>query len=127
MSELIQQNILIPTIYCWEDDDKGKLVAAFKWEGQVWGLSYEKNTNVARKNMDWKYLKDQVKETLDILVHHGKKAFDSQGNIDPIKVMDQEAIRHKYDKLWANKVIAFNKVVKFKTITQKEAYTLKLL
>jgi len=123
----IETSIIIPNIYCWEDDMSGKLVAAFRWKGEVWGLSYDRVENVARRNMDWKYLKDSLKETLDILVHHGKKAFDSHGNIDAQKVMDEEAIRDKYDKIWQNRVIAFNKVVKFKMITKEEAFKLNLI
>ena len=68
-----------------------------------------------------------VKESLDVLVHHGKKVLDSTGQIDPRLVNDEEAIRYKFDQHWPKKVAAFNQLVRIAPITKKKAIKLKLL
>ena len=72
-------------------------------------------------------INQQMKDTLDILIHHGKKVLDSFGNIDPRLVNDYEAQRDAYDKKWGARVLAFKKVVKIKEITRAQAEVLKLV
>ena len=72
-------------------------------------------------------LEGKLRETLDVIVHHGKQVLDGDGNIDGQLVQDQEAIRHFHDKLWSDRVTAFNKVVLIKDITREEALKMKLL
>ena len=126
-----EMRIVIPPIYYWEDVVLGqstKMTMAFKILGSVYGLSYPiEEDNAVKINIARKKLFNTVKESLDVLVHHGKKVLDSFGNINPRLVNDEEAIRYKFDQLWNKRVVAFNKLVRIKPITRKEALKLGLL
>ena len=126
-----EMKIVIPSIYYWEDVVLGqstKMTMAFKILGSVYGLSYPiEEDNAVKINIARKKLFNTVKESLDVLVHHGKKVLDSFGNINPRLVNDEEAIRYKFDQLWNKRVVAFNKLVRIKPITRKEALKLGLL
>jgi hypothetical protein len=126
-----QMKVAIPPIYYWEDVEDGKSVMmtmAFRWNGQNWGLAYPIETeNSVTISMQRKRLFHHVKETLDILVHHGTAVLDNRGSIDPRLVNDQEALRWRHDKFWGQKVAAFNKLVRIAPITKKRAIELRLL
>ena len=128
----IAKAIQIPPIYYWEDIENGvsgKMTMAFQWQGLSFGMSYEiEDDNFVKKEMMRKRLFGVVKESLDVLVHHGSKVLDwSTKNIDSVKVNEQEAIRFVYDPLWAKRVAAFNKLVRIAPITKKKAIKLGLL
>lgn len=124
-------NVQIPPLYYWEDVYDGKSVKmtmAFKIHGLTFGMSYPiEDTNVVRIDILRKKLFGVVKESLDVLVHHGKRVLDAGGNIDPRLVNDEEAIRYKFDRHWDKKVAAFNKLVLIVPITQEKAVKLGLL
>lgn len=122
-----EQQVFVPTIYCWENDAGGVMTAAFKWEGQFYGLSYELAENLVRRRMDKQHLIANVKATLDTLVHHGKRVLDSTGNINPRLVNDEEANRFWLDRLWRKKVAAFQRVVLVKDISADAAKKLGYL
>jgi len=126
-----QFKVVIPPIYYWEDVDNGKSVMmtmAFKWRGINYGMSFPiEGDNFVRISMDRKKLFQIVKETLDVLVHHGESVLDQYGQIDPRLVNDQEAIRWKYDSNWDKKVAAFNQLVRIKPITKRDAIKFGLL
>ena len=123
--------IQIPPIYYWEDVVDGQSVMmtmAFKIHGGLFGMSYPiEDQNVVKINILRKKLFAVVKESLDVLVHHGKKVLDSFGNIDPRLVNEEEAIRYRLDQYWDKKVAAFNKLVRVAPITKKKAVKLGLL
>lgn len=126
MSKL-RARIFVPTIYYWEDKEEGLITAAFRWKGQNFGMSFPYDENfVRRNNFDRKKLLHRVRETLDVLVHHGKKILDKDGSINPQKVNDAEAERFRYDKLWPQKVAAFEKAVLVKNISKEQAVKLQL-
>lgn len=83
--------------------------------------------NFVKIDMQRKKLFNVVKESLDVLLHHGTQILDMTGNIDPNLVHEQEAIRWKHDQYWHKKVAAFNKLVRIKPITSAEAIKLGLL
>lgn len=127
-----QVRVTIPPIYYWEDVHNGKsflMTMAFKWKGQNWGESYpiEDEDDDAIISKHRQMLFGRVKETLDVLLHHGTKVLDSHGNIDPRLVNDEEAIRWKHDPHWQQKVAAFNKLVRIAPITRDRAVQLKLV
>ena len=127
-----QMSVQIPPIYYWEDvDEKGvsyMMTMAFRMFGMNFGQSYPlEDTNVVKIDILRKKLFNVVKESLDVLVHHGKKVLDDSGNIHPRLVNEQEAIRFKFDPYWEKKVAAFNKLVRIAPITKKQAVKLKLL
>jgi len=130
-SVLQDLRVQIPPIYYWEDVVEGVSVLmtmAFRYKGAVYGQSYPiEDANVVKIHMLRQKLFNVVKESLDVLVHHGTKVLDSFGNIDPRKVADEEALRFKYDKTWDKKVAAFNQLVRIAPITQVKARELKLL
>jgi len=125
--------IQIPPIYYWEDvnaDGTSSLMTmAFKWHGLCWGMSMpiDEDQNFVKIEMLRKKLYSYVKATCDVLVHHGEKVLDRDGNIDPRLVNDEEAIRYRYDKDWDKKVAAFNSLVRVAPITKKKAVKLGLL
>jgi len=123
--------IQIPPIYYWEkvvDGQSVLMTMAFKIHGLTFGMSYPiEDQNFVKIEMMRKKLFRTVKESLDVLVHHGKSVLDTQGNIDPRLVQDQEAIRFKYDQHWDKKVAAFNKLVKIAPVTEKKAIKLGFL
>jgi len=129
---LQDMNVMIPPLYYWETVESGVSVlmtAAFMYKGMKFGESYEipvPNNYVKIQKMRKKLIK-KVTQTMDVLVQHGKQVLDSAGNIDPRKVMDQEAIRFKYDPLWDKRVAAFNKLVRVAPITRSQAVNLGLL
>jgi hypothetical protein len=126
-----EMRVQIPPIYYWEDVVEGvsvMMTMAFRYRDGVYGQSYPiEDANAVKINMLRKKLFDVVKESLDVLVHHGTKVLDKGGNIDPRKVNDEEALRFKYDKTWDKKVAAFNQLVRIAPITQVKARELKLL
>lgn len=127
-----EASIRIPPIWYWEDVVDGvsvMMTMAFKHKNMNYGMSYplDGEKNVVKIDIMRKKLFAVVKESLDVIVHHGDKVLDSFGNIDPRLVNDQEAIRFKYDKDWDKKVAAFNRLVRVAPITKKKAITLGLL
>ena len=124
--------IKIPYIYYWEKVSSSGvselMTMAFKIHNGVFGMSYPVDaTNVVKIDILRKKLFAVVKESLDVLVHHGTKVLDSRGNIDPRLVNEQEAIRYRYDQNWDKKVAAFNKLVRIAPITKQKAIKLGLL
>lgn len=123
--------VLIPNIYYWEDVEGGvsyKMTMAFQYKGRNFGMSYPiEDNNFVKIDMMRGKLFNVVKESLDVLVHHGDKVLDTFGNIDPKKVNDEEAIRWRYDRDWNKKVAAFNKLVCIVPITRQKAGKLKLI
>ena len=128
---LAGMHVLIPPIYYWEDVENGKSVLmtmAFQMFGANYGESYPiDDTNVVKLDIMKKKLFAVVKESLDVLIHHGTKVLDGFGNIDPKLVTDEEAVRFRYDPLWDKKVAAFNQLVRIAPITKKKAAELGLL
>ena len=126
-----EMHVLIPPIYYWEDVINGESVLmtmAFKWKGRNFGISYPiEDNNVVKIKILRHKLFAVVKESLDVLVHHGEKVLDAFGNIHPKLVKEQEAIRYRYDKYWDKKVAAFNQLVRIAPITKKRAIKLGLL
>lgn len=127
-----EMKIMIPAIWYWEDVVDGKsclMTMAFKWKGRCYGQSFTMAEDITDNEIvnQRKILYAKVKESLDVLVHHGNTVLDSSGNIDPLKVSDQEAIRYKYDPYWGKKVAAFNKLVRVAPITRAKAIKLGLL
>ncbi len=124
--------IQIPPVYYWEDVNTNgtscMMTMAFRWGGRNWGMSMPiEDQNFVKIEMSRKKLFSWVKATLDVLVHHGDKVLDRNGNIDPRLVNDEEAIRYRFDKDWDKKVAAFNSLVRVAPITRKKAVKLKLL
>lgn len=128
---VIARQIVIPPIYYWEDVYDGKsclMTMAFQIHGKTFGLSYPiEDDNKVRINILRQKLFNVVKESLDVLVHHGLQVLDSFGNIDLRKVNEQEASRYRFDQFWDRKVKAFNKLVRIAPITRAKAVKLGLL
>jgi len=124
-------SIIIPPIYYWEDVVDGQSVQmtmAFKMFGGNYGMSFPiEDNNVVRIKILRSKLFKIVKESLDVLLHHGNKIIDANGNIDPRLVNDEEALRFRYDKYWQKKVEAFNQLVRIAPITRKKAIKLGLI
>lgn len=124
-------SVQIPAIYYWEDvfnRQSVKMTMAFKIYGRVFGLSYPiEDDNFKKIEILRSKLWGVVKESLDVLVHHGEKILDSFGNINPRLVRDEEALRFKYDQFWDKKVAAFNQLVRIAPITKEKAVKLGLL
>ncbi len=125
-------SVQIPPIWYWEDvnaDGTSSLMTmAFKMFGRQFGLSYSiEDNNFVKIEMLRKRLFAVVKESLDVLVHHGEQVLDAFGNINPTLVNEQEAIRWRYDKNWDKKVAAFNKLVRVAPITKAKAVKMKLV
>ena len=122
---------VIPPIYYWEDVENGKSVMmtmAFKILGKNYGMAYPiEDQNAVKIDIQRKKLFAVVKESLDVLLHHGDKILDMFGNIDPALVNDAEAFRWKNDQHWPKKVAAFNKLVRIAPITSSKAIELGLL
>lgn len=130
-SLLSEMNILIPNIFYWEDVVNGKsekMTMAFQMFGRNFGMSYPiEDTNAKKIDILRQKLFAVVRESLDVMVHHGEKVLDMFGNIDFQKVQDEEALRFKYDPFWVKKVAAFNKLCKVTPITKAKARSLGLL
>ena len=128
---LARMEIKIPPVYYWENVVNGKsemMTMAFQMFGRNFGMSYPiEDTNRVKLDILQKKLFWTVKESLDVLIHHGEKVLDMFGNIDFQKVQDEEAVRFKYDPLWVKKVAAFNKLCKITPITKAKARSLGLL
>mgnify|MGYP001606683605 CR=1 FL=1 len=128
---LAKMNVIIPPIYYWQDVVSGKselMTMAFVMFGRNFGRSYPiEDDNAVKIDMLRKKLFWVVRESLDVLLHHGEKVLDIFGNIDPKKVNDEEALRFKYDTRWMMKVAAFNKLVRIAPITKEKAVELGLL
>lgn len=127
---LTGMRIVIPPIYYWEDVNlTGKsimMTMAFRMNGRLWGESQEivNEGEIPRQRNN---LFGKMRETLDVLLHHGDKVLDSNGDIDPRLVYDEEALRWKYDERWPQKVAAFNQLVRLAPITRARAIELKLI
>lgn len=119
--------VRLPTIYLWEDSKNGQVCGAFYWKGRPWGICFPYEDTSARREADKQHLRTRLRDTLDILVHHGEEVVDKRGNINPTKVNDAEANRFWVDPLWRNRLLAFRKAVKFKEISKKTAEELNLL
>jgi hypothetical protein len=123
--------IVIPPIYYWEDVENGvsgKMTMAFQILGMTFGMSYPiEDQNIVKIKILRSKLFRVVKESLDVLIHHGEKVLDLFGNIDPRMVNNEEAIRYRYDRDWNKKVAAFNQLVRVAPITRKKAIKLGLL
>jgi len=122
--------IVVPNIYFWMEEYQGQptiMTAAFRWKSEVYGLSYPADSNAVQRKVDKKTLINNVKATLDTLVHHGISILNINKNIDYSKVRDAEANRFWLDPLWKKKIEAFNKTVLIKKITREEAVQLKFL
>ena len=128
---LESMSVVIPPVYYWEDVENGKSVLmtmAFQMFGANFGQSYPiEDTNVVKLDIMRKKLFATVKESLDVLVHHGTKVLDAGGNIDPQAVNEEEAVRFKHDPFWDKKVAAFNQLVRIAPITKAKAEELGLL
>jgi len=128
---LSEMSIKIPPVYYWEDVEDGvscKMTMAFKMFGRLFGMSYPiDDTNFVKIDILRKKLFGVVKESLDVLVHHGVKVLDDSGNINPTLVNNEEAVRFKYDKHWDKKVAAFNQLVRIAPITREQAVKMKLI
>lgn len=126
-----EMKVVIPNIFYWEDVVDGKsclMTMAFQIHGRNFGMSYPiEDTNFVKIDILRKKLFAVVRESLDVLVHHGTKVLDSFGTIDLRLVNEQEAIRFKYDQNWDKKVAAFNRLVRIAPITKARAIKLKLL
>ncbi|MEK9171886.1 MAG: hypothetical protein AAB782_01470 [Patescibacteria group bacterium] len=125
-------NVQIPPIYYWEDVNADKtsslMTMAFQMFGRQFGMSYSiEDQNFVKIEMLRKRLFAVVKESLDVLVHHGEQVLDAFGNINLTAVNEQEAIRWRYDKNWDKKVAAFNKLVRVAPITKEKAIKMKLI
>ena len=131
VSILGEMKVIIPPLYYWEDVVDGKSVLmtmAFQMFGRHFGMSYPiGDDNFVKKDILRKKLFGVVKESLDVLCHHGRKVLDAFGNINPRLVNDEEALRFKYDKDWNKKVAAFDQLVRVAPITKERAKKLKLL
>ena len=68
------------------------MTMAFRWKGQKYGMSYEINDD-NRNHIDImrKKLFAVVKETMDVIVHHGAKVLDSLGISTREKSMNRSA------------------------------------
>lgn len=122
-----QTSTKIPTIYMWEDHMAGTLTAAFKHGTGTYGYSYPLNPDLKERAKEAKKLGLLVKESLDVLVHHGEKVLDRFGNIDPAKVNEEEASRYYFDPMWDRRVKALNQLVRIHPISRKQAVILGLL
>lgn len=132
VSVMREMSVQIPPIYYWEEVIDGVSVLmtmAFEWKGRKFGMSYplDGETNVVKIDIMRKKLFGTVRESLDVLVHHGEKVLDVFNNIDPRLVNDEEALRWRFDPYWEKKVAAFNKLVKIYPITKGKAIQLGLL
>lgn len=121
--------IQVPLLFYWEDEIVGIMTCAFKWKGQNFGLSFPLEKNLTRRRMDKKKLVAQVRDTLDMLWHHGKDILDRNGNVDYRIVNDKEAAHAFRDKDWISKVAFVRSVLKnaVKDITREQAVRLGLL
>src|SRR3989338_10042678 len=77
---MASMNILIPNIYYWEDVVNGKsekMTMAFQMFGRNFGMSYPiEDTNRVKLDILQKKLFWAVKDSLDVLIHHGEKVLD---------------------------------------------------
>ena len=119
--------VVVPTIFVWEDKKNGEVIGAFRLENQLYGISFPYEMDRSRREMDKKHLKVRLRDTLDLLIHHGRQVMDSKGNVDPYKVKQVEADRYFMDPFWKRRVNAFRKVCRIKEITKDEALKLHLI
>ena len=119
--------VFVPTIYVWEDRKNGEIIGAFEWQGSTYGLSFDYEMDRSQRERDKKQLKIRLRDTLDLLIHHGRRVMDSRGNINPNAVMQVEADRYFADPFWKERVKAFRRVCRIKEITKDEAIKLNLL
>ena len=117
------KTIVLP-VYFWTDD--GLMTAAVRWRNMNFGLSFPIEKNVARNNMSKTKLTRHLKEIVSVLVLHGEKCLGVDNQIDMALVLDQEAIRWKFDPKWFENVKAVDKLTKIKEITREQAVKLKL-
>lgn len=120
-------SVRVPTSYFWVSEEKGLMLGAFKFRGENFGLSFDLSSDAGTRDKNKTQLIAILKESLDVLVHHGLDVVDSHGNIDPIKVRDAEALRYFKDPLWGSRIKALDRVILIKTINEKEALKLKFI
>lgn len=121
------RKVRVPGIFLWSDKENGVICGAFRWRGSPWGICFPYAENKTRRDMDGKHLRVRLRDTLDLLLHHGEKVLNSDGDFDQRKINDMEAERHWADPLWARRVEAFKEAVVFKEISKTTAEKLKLL
>lgn len=121
--------IMVPFIFYWEEMKDGVIVmtAAFEWEGLKFGESWVKGSTNREAVLNKTHLLSIMRDTLMAVVHHGRRILDSQGNINPTKFNDEEAMRDAMDPLWGKKMDAFNQTCKVKEITKDQATKIGLL
>lgn len=121
--------ILVPFIFYWEEMKDGMvyMTAAFEWYGKKFGETWPKGTTNREAVLNKTHLLGIMRDTLCMLEHHGKKVLDQEGNIDPRKVNDQEAIQYEMDPLYDKKIEAFNQACKIKEITKDQAQKIGLM
>ncbi len=130
MEPLLNEKIMVPPIYFWLDIEEEKpvlMTAAVQWKGRNFGLSFPVDENKVRAQMASKKLITHMREIVSVLTLHGEKVLDSDFQIDPLKVNDQEAIHWKMDPQWTRKVLAVRQLTKVRDITKQAAINLKLV
>ena len=138
MADKMAGTIMVPTIYFWVEFDLNEvpvsMTAAFTYMsrahgalqfGETWPV--DASWGATTRKTYQKKLCGKMVETLDVLVHHGDAILDSHGNINFRLLQDAEAERFFQDKLWADRLGAFAKVVIVKVINFKKAKELKLI
>ena len=127
LNPISDRKIRLPYIFLWADKTNGVICGSFRWRSKNWGICFPYADNLSRREMDKKHLRVRLRDTLDLLVHHGEKVIDKNGEIDQRKVNDMEAARGWDDPLWAARVEAFKKAVAYKEISKARAEELNLL
>jgi len=116
---------LLNVIYYWENADK--MNAYVKTKYGIYGLSFYLPKNPVRKRINKKQLLARVKDTLDVIVHHGLEVLDRDGNVNMKKVNNAEARRFWMDKDWKKKVDTVRKFIEIKEINESEAKLLGII
>ena len=116
---------MLNVIYYWEDADKMNAYAKTKYG--IYGLSFYLPQNPVRKRINKKQLLARVKDTLDVIVHHGLEVLDRDGNVNMKKVNNAEARRFWMDKDWKKKVDTVRKFIEIKEINESEAKLLGII
>jgi hypothetical protein len=120
-----KKKINIPVIFYWEEQDR--MTAAFKIQGTCFGESLLLEENKVLNRVNKQKLIQKIKDTLDLLVHHGKKILNSDGSINMETVNDMEAERFWLDKNWAKNVEALKEAMTVEVINRGQAIKLGLL
>lgn len=131
-------NIVVPDIFFWVEYDQTEkpthMTCAFTYNskrygplqfGETWPIDKDWS-KVSRRTFEKKLMGKMV-ESLDLLVHHGDRILDSDGNIHPVRANDAEAERFFLDKNWGDRIGAFAKIVRVKAINKAKAIELGLI